>query len=433
MRKSLGALLLLIGVVAASSASAQSLPSVDPGEVGISADRLQRIAVALKRDIEDGKLPGAVVAVARNGRVVYFEAFGFLDKEAGIPMPKDAIFRIYSMTKPLTTVAAMILVEQGRLQLTDPVSKFFPALSNLKVSVPKTDSSGNASYELVPAKREMTVHDLLRHTAGLAYGGITKNAAVRDAYIEAGLYAKGVSLAERDMTAAEQVERFSKVPLIHQPGTVWEYSLASDLLGRVIEAVTGMRLGEFLEQHLFGPLTMTDTGFFVPPEQQSRVAEPLAINVASGKPNKFIDVSRPPANDSGGGGGVSTADDYLRFAQMLLKGGRLDGVQILSPTSVALMTSDHLGDDIRLAFSPGAALFGSPGYTFGLGFGVREAPGMAALPGSAGEYMWAGWAGTYFWVEPEERLVAVLMSQGQGLRRHYRRLIKQLVDQAIVD
>jgi CubicO group peptidase (beta-lactamase class C family) len=215
MRKSLGAMLLLIGVVAVSVASAQSLPSADPGEVGISTDRLQRIADALNRDIEDGQLPGAVVAVARNGLVVYFEAFGFLDKEAGIPMPKDAIFRIYSMTKPLTTVAAMILVEQGRLQLTDPVSKFFPTFSNLKVSIPKTDASGNASYELVSAKREMTVHDLLRHTAGLAYGGITKNAAVRDAYIEAGLYARGESLAERDMSAAEQIERFSRLPLIH--------------------------------------------------------------------------------------------------------------------------------------------------------------------------------------------------------------------------
>ncbi len=433
MRKSLGAMPLLIGVVAVSVASAQSLPSADPGEVGISADRLQRIADALNRDIEDGQLPGAVVAVARNGRVVYFEAYGFLDKEAGIPMPKDAIFRIYSMTKPLTTVAAMILVEQGRLQLTDPVSKFFPTFSNLKVSIPKTDASGNASYELVPAKREMTVHDLLRHTAGLAYGGITKNAAVRDAYIEAGLYARGESLAERDMSAAEQIERFSRLPLIHQPGTVWEYSLATDVLGRVIEAVTGKRLGEFLEQYLFGPLKMTDTGFFVTPEQRSRVAEPLPINVASGNPNNFIDVSQSPANDSGGGGGVSTAVDYLRFSQMLSNGGRLDGVQVLSPTSVALMTSDHLGDDIRLAFSPGAALFGSPGYTFGLGFGVREAAGMAALPGSAGEFMWAGWAGTFFWIEPKTRLVGILMSQGQGLRSHYRRLIKQLVDQAIVD
>ncbi len=433
MRETLGAMVLLVGAVATSVASAQSLPSADPDEIGLSAERLQRIADTLNREIEDGKLPGAVVVVARNGRVGYFQAFGFLDREAGIPMLKDAIFRLYSMTKPLTTVAAMILVEQGRLQLTDHVSKFLPGFSKLKVSVSKTDSSGKSSYELVPADREMTVYDLLRHTAGLAYGGITKNAVVRDAYIEAGLYVKGNSLAEREMTAAEQVERLSKAPLIHQPGSVWEYSLATDVLGRVIEAVTGMRLGDFLERQLFHPMKMADTGFFVPPERQRRVAEPLPINVASGKPNNFIDVSRPPANDSGGGGGVSTADDYLRFSQMLLNGGRLDGVQILSPTSVALMTSDHLGADIRLAFSPGAALFGSPGYTFGLGFGVREAPGMSVLPGSAGEFMWAGWAGTFFWIEPEQQLVGIFMSQGQGLRRHYRRLIKQLVDQAIVD
>ncbi len=202
MRETLGALVLLVGAVATSLASAQSLPSADPDEIGLSAERLQRIADTLNRDIEDGKLPGAVVVVARYGRVGYFQAFGFLDREAGIPMLKDAIFRLYSMTKPLTTVAAMILVEQGRLQLTDRVSKFLPGFSKLKVSVSKTDSSGKSSYELVPADREMTVYDLLRHTAGLAYGGITKNAAVRDAYIEAGLYAKGNSLAEREMTAA---------------------------------------------------------------------------------------------------------------------------------------------------------------------------------------------------------------------------------------
>ena len=291
------------------------------------------------------------------------------------------------------------------------------------------------TYTLVPAERPITVQDLLRHTAGLAYGEITGNALVKEAYAKAGLFKPdGLAYEARDVAPAAEVTALAKAPLIHQPGTVWEYSLAVDLLGRVVEAASGMRLGDFLEQRLFQPLGMVDTGFAVPQANLTRLAEPLASDPATGAPNHLIDVSAPPANDSGGAGGVSTASDYALFAQMLLNGGELDGVRILSPTTIRLMTSDHLGTRIEAPVSPGELLLGTPGYTFGLGFAVRQANGIAAVPGSQGEFMWAGFAGTYFWVDPAEQLVGVLMTQAPGpSRAWYRREVKQLVYQAIMD
>jgi len=238
----------------------------------------------------------------------------------------------------------------------------------------------------------------------------------------------------RNVTAAEEVDRLAKAPLAHQPGTVWEYALSVDMLGRVVEAVSGKRLTDFLDERLVKPLKMTDTGFWVPPTKMGRVAQPLAVDWASGQALKVIDVSKEPKNDSGGAGGVSTAADYLRFSQMLLNGGQLDGVRVLSRTTVALMTSDHLGTRITAPFTPGELLLGTPGYTFGLGFMVRQGAGVAGVPGSPGEFMWAGWAGTFFWVDPKEELVAVYMSQAPSpIRAYYRRLVKQLVYQAIVD
>jgi CubicO group peptidase (beta-lactamase class C family) len=274
-----------------------------------------------------------------------------------------------------------------------------------------------------------------RHTAGLAYGEITLNAPVKDAYTKAGLYLPGVrDYDARDLTPAEEVERLAKAPLAHQPGTVWEYSLAVDLLGRVVEAASGKRLADFLARRLFEPLKMQDTGFWVPGAKMDRVAQPLAVDFASGQPIKVIDVSKEPKNDSGGAGGVSTAADYLRFAQMLLNGGQLDGTRVLSRTTVALMTSDHLGTRIAAPVTPSELLLGTPGYTFGLGFAVRQGAGVAGVPGSAGEFMWAGYAGTYFWVDPKEELVVVYMSQAPSTARaYYRKLVKQLVYAAIVN
>ncbi len=414
---------------------AQGLPAAPAESVGMSAQKLGRIAEVFRKEIDQGKLPGAVFLVARKGKLVYSDAIGLQNKETGKPMPKDAIFRIYSMTKPIVSVAAMMLVEDGRMQLTDPVSRFLPAMKSLQVSVAKIDSEfARVTYTLVPADREMTVQDLLRHTAGLAYGELTQNATVKEALGKAGIYKATIDFDSRDLSPAEQVERMSKVPLVHQPGAVWEYSLASDLLGRVVEAASAERLADFLDRRLFKPLKMTDTAFWVPKEKLGRLAEPLAADAVTGKASNLMDVSASPANDSGGAGGVSTAADYLRFSQMLLNGGQLDGVRVLSRSSVALMASDHLGTRIVASLTPGELLLGTPGYTFGLGFAVRQGAGIAGLPGSAGEFMWGGYAGTYFWVDPKEEIVAVYMVQAPSpARPYYRRLFKQLVYAAIND
>lgn len=431
------ALVTSAAVLAAAPVSArEALPKASPEQVGMSTQRLARISDLLKQEIEQGKLPGAVVMVARKGSVVYADAIGFQDKETGQQMTMDSVFRIYSMTKPLVSVAAMMLVEDGRIQLTDPVSKFLPPMKGLQVSVPKTDPVfARVAYTMAPTDREMTVQDLLRHTSGLAYGEITTNAPVKDAYAKAGVFQAGVrDYDSRDMTPAEQVEKMSKAPLAHQPGTVWEYSLSSDMLGRVVEAASGKRLSDFLEERLFKPLKMDDTGFWLPKEKMSRVAQPFATDPASGQPNKVIEISAQPKNDSGGAGAVSTAADYLRFAQMLLNGGQLDGVRVMSRTTINLMASDHLGTRISAPFSPGELLLGTPGYTFGLGFAVRQGAGVAGVPGSAGEFLWAGYAGTFFWVDPKEEIVGVYMTQAPSpIRAYYRRMFKQLVYQAVVD
>ena len=430
MSKLISLMMSVMLVLTGSVAWAQSLPSAKPEQVGLSSERLDRVGQALKGEIAKGKLPGAVALVARKGRVAYFESFGLQDKAGGAPMANDAIFRIYSMTKPLVSVAAIMLMEDGRLVLTDPVSHHLPQLTKLQVSAPKADSTfARVTYQMVPTEREMTIQDLLRHTSGLAYGEITANAPVKEAYAKAGAYQpSGLPFDARGSTPAEQVTGLSKAPLAHQPGTVWEYSLASDVLGRVVEAASGMRLAQFLQQRLFEPLKMPDSGFSVPAEKMRRLAQPSPDN-----PVKLIDVSAPPKNDSGGAGGVSTAMDYARFSQMLLNGGRLDGARVLSRTSVSLMTSDHLAR-ISTPVTPGELLLGTPGYTFGLGFAVRQGPGVAGVPGSAGEFMWAGFAGTYFWVDPKEELLGVLMTQAPSPERaYYRRLFKQLVYQAITD
>jgi len=301
-------------------------------------------------------------------------------------------------------------------------------MKNLMVSVPRPDATyAKHGYALVPAEREPTVQDLLRHTAGLTYYEITTNTPVKEAMVKSGFYdPKGQAFDQRDMTPMEYVERLAKAPLSQQPGRVWEYSVSVDVLGRVVEAASGATLGKFLETRLFEPLKMNDSGFSVPASKMARLAQPFDKDA-------LIDVSKPPKNDSGGAGGVSTAADYLAFSQMLLGGGRLNGTRVLSRNTVALMTSDHLGQKILDAgTTPGALLLGSPGYTFGLGFAVRREAGLAGVPGSAGEFMWAGYAGTYFWVDPKEEIAAVLMTQAPGAQRaYYRKLLKALVYQAL--
>ncbi len=426
---------IAVALCSVVTAWAQGLPVAPPASVGMSAQKLDNIGRAFRQELDQGKFPGAVLLVARKGKLVYSETLGMQDKDAGKAMARDSLFRIYSMTKPLVSVAAMMLVEDGRIQLTDPVSKHLPAFKAMTVSVARADAEfARITYSQVPAEREMTVQDLLRHSAGLAYGEITQNAPVKEALGKAGIYKSVIDYDSRDLSPAQQVERLARVPLAHQPGTVWEYSLASDVLGRVVEAASGERLGDFLQERLFKPLKMVDTAFWVPAEKRGRLAQPLATDAMSGKPIVLFDVTAQPANDSGGAGAISTPGDYLRFSQMLLNGGALDGVRVLSRSTVSLMTSDHLGTRIATPTTPGELLLGVPGYTFGLGFAVRQGPGIAGIPGSTGEFMWAGYAGTYFWVDPKEQITAVMMMQAPSpVRASFRRLFKQLVYAAIED
>ena len=350
-------------------------------------------------------------------------------------MNADSIFRIYSMTKPMVSTALMMLVEDGKVQLTDPVSKFLPSFKNPQVSVSSTHPvSGAVSYKLVSATQEPTIQDLLRHTSGIAYGELTANAPVKDAYTKAKVFLPTIAFDARGISANEMSEGVGKAPLAQQPGTTWEYSLSVDIQGRVIEVVSGKRLVDFMNERMFAPLKMKDTGFHVPPEKASRLAEAFPKDPLTGSPNLLIDVSKQPGNDSGGAGGVGTAGDYLRYCQAMLNGGSLDGARILSPTTVRLMTSDHLGSAINTTTNPGQLLLGSNGYTFGLGFLVRSQDGLAPIHGSAGEFMWAGFAGTFFWADPKEKLCVVYMTQSPSpLRASYRRLMKNLVSQAIVN
>jgi CubicO group peptidase (beta-lactamase class C family) len=413
----------------------QPLATATPEQVGMSGERLRRISTMLRQEIADGKLPGAVVMVARRGKIIYSDAIGFQDKGENTPMKLDSIFRIYSMTKPLASVAAMMLVEDGVIQLTDPIAKFLPAFKDMKVSVAHTGEDGKVTYTNVPAAKPIIVQDLLRHSAGLAYAEITKNEPVKAAYVAAKFSQPGVhEYDSRGMTSAEQVERIAKAPLAHQPGTMWEYSMAVDILGRVVEAASGKRLAVVLDERLSKPLKMTDTSFWLPAAKMPRLAQPLAVDLTSGQKISVLDVSAEPANDSGGAGALATATDYLRFGQMLLNGGELDGARVMSRSTIKLMTSDHLGTRVAAPFQPGELLLGTPGYTFGLGFAVRQGDGVAGVPGSAGEFMWAGYAGTYFWVDPKEEIVGVYMTQAPSpIRAYYRKMFKSLVYQALVD
>jgi CubicO group peptidase (beta-lactamase class C family) len=370
-----------------------------------------------------------VVLVARKGAIVHADSVGYLDKANGKAMSRDAIFRAYSMTKPLVSVLTMMLVEEGRLQLTDPMSKFFPEFANMQVMLNPSDLNSSR----VPANRQITVQDLLRHTSGLTYGEFTRFPAVKSAYVEAGLFSATTPMKALALSPQEQIEALAKAPLVWQPGTTFDYGLSTDLLGRVLERITGLSLGSLLQEKLLQPLGMKDTHFVVPANKASRIAEPLKIDPVTGGPSMvLLDATRATGNESGGAGLSTTADDYLRFCQMLLNGGSLDGRRYVSRTTVALMTSDHLGPKVATPLQPGEVLMGVQGYTFGLGFMVRQGPGLAGVAGSEGDYAWGGVGGTFFWVDPKEQLIGIMMAQTPGaVRQSYRRMIKTLVYQAV--
>jgi CubicO group peptidase (beta-lactamase class C family) len=418
------ALALLLVLAIAGLAGAAGLPAARPEEVGLSSARLARVTETLKADVERGRIPGAVVVIARRGRIACAEAIGFRDKAAAAPMTVDAIFRIASMTKPMVSVAAMMLYEDGRLFVNDPVSKYVPALGAMQVGVEHLDPmTGARTLTLVPAARPMTVQDLLRHTSGLTYGN-RGSTAVHQAYPPSS------STAARELTMDQFLGRLGKAPLLFQPGTRWEYGFSTDVLARVVEVASGRPLGQFLAERLFTPLKMTDTGFVVPAASNARIAQPFATDPDTGKAVSVPDVTVAPRFECGGGCAVSTADDYVRFAQMLLNRGSLDGARVLGRKTVEYMTADHLGPAVTGAgdYLPG------PGYGFGLGFAVRRETGLANATGTAGEYNWGGAYGTAFWVDPKEQLVVVSMTQAPGaIRVHYRQLLKTLVLQAIDD
>lgn len=415
-------------LVLASAAFAADLPAAAPSAVGM--DRLDRITRFFKADTDAKRLPGAVVMVARRGKVVYHEAFGLRDPASSAPMQKDSIFRMYSMTKPVTGVAVLMLLEEGKLRLNDPVSKYLLALKNPRVMVETTDAQGRRVSSTVPANREITIQDLLRHTSGITYG--SGASAAEQAMAKAGLSlqlaaTEGEPLSAR-MTDQEMVEALGKLPLMFQPGTSWEYGRSIDVLLALVEVVSKQRADVFFDERIFKPLGMADTFFNVPKEKLDRVAQP-GPDPDTGETAKLTDVTKPRIFLGGGEGLLSTASDYMRFALMLANGGELDGTRLLSRKTVELMGSDHLGP----ALSQGPNFAPGPGYGFGLTVAVRTQPGMSPYPGSVGEFNWGGAAGTAFWVDPKEQLVPIMLIQAPGQRLYYRFAFRGLVYQAIND
>lgn len=373
---------------------------------------LERLRAVLQSHVDGGRIPGAVAVVALGGQVELFEALGRQDAAAGTPMAADSIFRIYSMTKPLVSLLALMLAEEGRLQLGDPVAAYLPEFAGQQVAIEE-----GGTVRLVPLRRPATVQDLLRHTAGLTYEFLGSNAVQRR-------YA-AADIANRSRSNAEFCKVLAALPLAHQPGSCWEYSRATDVLGALLEVVAGQPLGALLRQRILGPLGMKDTAFAVPQADWNRIAEPFARDPDSGQPVAMLDGREVPRFESGGGGLLSTAGDYVRFLQLMRNRGRLEGCRLASRKTIDWMTSDHVGaipiqGDLLL-----------PGYGFGLGYAVRTHAGLAPQPGSPGQYFWSGIGGTSFFVDPAEDLFALLLTQAPGQRIYYRNLLRQLVYAAI--
>jgi CubicO group peptidase (beta-lactamase class C family) len=423
MSRPLASLALLLCTLFHALAWAGPLPEARPEDEGLSSERLARLEQTMQRAVDAKDLAGAVFMVARNGKLVYQGAVGIQDVAKNMPMRLDSIFRIYSMTKPIVSVAAMILVEEGRLGIHEPISTYLPEFKDMQVAVESTDASGAPSLSTVPAKRAITVQDLLRHTSGITYGVfLPKTSPLGTLYREA----KPFSAA----TLAEFSTTIAKLPLRYEPGTTWEYGHSTDILGRVVEVAAGQPLDRFVAERILTPLKMVDTGWHVPPGKLARFAQPIPGTEKNWLPEVLLDFSKPATFFAGGHGMVSTAGDYLRFAQMLANGGELDGVRILGPRTVAYMASDHT---LGAGIGKGSNYLPGPGYGFGLGFGVRDAVGVSNWMGTPGEYFWGGYAGTAFLIDPKERLVPVFMSQAPEKRQHYRNLFRATVYQALTD
>ena len=395
-----------------------TLKLVSPNKLGLCSTRLARLMAVLTDEVARKRLPGAVAVVARHGKMALFDSVGQLNPSTGELMHRDARFRIYSMTKPIVSVAAMMLMEEGSLLLSDPVAKYLDEFAQQQVAV-----QAGSELQLVPVRRAATVHDLLRHTAGMTYEFLGSGPVQRQ-------YAQ-LRVGSRDRGLAEFTQRLASLPLMFEPGSVFEYTRATDVLGRVLEVVSGQPLQSLLRERIFEPLAMPDTAFAVPAQHHEHIAEPFLRDPEGGVQMKVIDVRADTALASGGGGLVSTALDYARFLQFMLNRGELDGVRLLGPQTVDFMTTDHLGD-IAVASGGSRALL-PMGHGFGLGFAIRKQLGLAPVPGSVGTYFWGGLAGTTFFVDPVLKMFAILMLQAPNQREYYRMLFRNMVYAAVLD
>ncbi len=397
-----------------ANAFAQPLPPVAAEAAGFSKEGLARIDAFFAREIEANRVPGAVIAIARDGKLVHYKAYGYLDREAGTRMPLDAIFQLASMTKIMGAVGALVLNEDGRLLLKSRLDQYYPAFGEMKVGV--VNAAGEVTLE--PQKNPIYIHDLFRHTAGVTYGGRGSSAIHK-------MWPGGSSGAAVQYTADEFMAKITTLPLMHQPGTVWDYSFSSDVLGLVTEKVTGKRLGEHLKEAVWDKVRMPDTYFEVPAAKKSRIARALATDPITGKPQR-TNLEYVSKFDCAGSCAYATVGDYLRFGQMLVNGGAIDGKRVLSPKTVAFMTSDHLGPGIKNQVAGTEPH--RDGYGFGLGVAVRMHDGVAATSGTKGDYSWNGANGTAFWADPQERLVVVYGTAAPGeIRKFYREQVGSLV------
>jgi CubicO group peptidase (beta-lactamase class C family) len=411
-------------VAAEKSKADDPFPRAKPEEVGFSSERLGRISSTLKADIEAGQIPGAVIAIVRHGKLVMFDAYGWRDKDNKLPMTTDTIFNIASMTKPMTTVGLLMLYEQGKITMDDPLSNYFPKFTDAKVA--GRDANGQPTTDTVPAVRKITIQDLLRHTSGLVYGG-------RGTSVIHKMYPDGSGTAAVDYDGQAFMDKLASLPLLYQPATVWDYGFGLDVTGLIIEQITKQPLGQYLKANLWTPLGMKDTGFAISAEQANRYAKPLDKDPLSGKPQvRAPELTQPLKFECGGGCAASTASDYLHFAMFLMNHGRAGGKQLLGRKTVDYMLSDQLGPHIKNLV--GNADPTRADYGFGLGLAVRTTPGVVRMLGSVGQFTWPGASGTDWWADPKEDLAVVFLAAAPGpLRWHYRQVINALVYQALAD
>ena len=411
---------MAVGLVI-NMANAAPLPEAKPDDVGFSQQGLARLDDFFAREISAKRVPGAVVAVARDGKLVHYKAYGELDVTKGTPMTVDAIFALASMTKPMAAVAGLTLMEQGRLPLQSRLSEYYPTFAEMKVGVPQADGSLKMEAQASP----IMIHDLYRHTSGLMYGGRPDSSSPLMR-----LYPEGTAPALEGDTQAF-IDRITKLPLVHQPATEFEYGFSIDVLGAVVEKVSEQRLGDYLAANVWKPLGMKDATFHPAEGQRERLARPFPNDPLTGKPQAIKLLDTPTKFDCGGACAFATVGDYLRFGQMLLNGGELDGQRILSPKTVHHMTSNHLGPEIKNNVANLEPHRG--GFGFGLGVAVRTSEGLSSVPGNPGEFTWNGAYGTQFFCDPKERLVVVVGTAAPGeLRKYYREQVQDIVYGAMV-